>query len=717
MRNFKLVLLASILVIGQMVQADEGMWLPSLLSKVNVDQMYQMGAKLSADEIYNINSSSLKDAIIAIGYGSCTGEMVSAEGLFFTNHHCAYSDIQKHSTEEQNILRDGFWAMNKDEELPNTGKSVSFLIRVEDVTQQVLANVNPGMVDDERNDEINKVSNQLIDQAIKDTHYNARVRSIFRENQYLLFVYETFTDVRLVGVPPHFIGKFGGDTDNWMWPRHTGDFTLYRIYTAPDGKPADYSADNVPLKPRHFLPISLKGYEKGDFAMVMGYPGTTTRYLTANGVEDTMEKTNAVRINVRKAKLDIINEYMATSEKATIQYANKKQGSSNYYKYSIGQNKGIENLDVVAKKRAIENEFSTWVNQDDARTAKYGNALSLINEAYANNNDDKALEYINEAFLRGPEIFTYANSFNLLHGHLSSQSGKEVIAEDVENLKSKMAGFFKDYDSNTDQQIVAALTQIYADHVVPEYHPLFIQNIKTKFKGDYSKWAESVFRKSMMNNEQKVSRFLEQPKLSVLEKDPAFLASKEIYALRTKVDNDNKTDKTNLSVGYRLLMEGLMEMDADKNYYPDANGTMRLTYGTVGDYIPRDGVHYSYYTTLKGYIEKEIPGDSEFDVWPRLKELYHENNFGDYADTDGTLHTCFTTNNDITGGNSGSPVINANGELIGIAFDGNWEAMSGDIAFEPELQKCINVDIRFVIWVIDQFAGASHLVDEMILVK
>ncbi|MDA3928960.1 MAG: S46 family peptidase [Prolixibacteraceae bacterium] len=716
--NFKkLRLIVIVLLLVNTLHADEGMWLPSLLNKVNEDTMYELGAQLTSDQIYNINSSSLKDAVISLNGGSCTGELVSDEGLFLTNHHCGYGLIQKHSSEGNNILKDGFWAATKNDELTNPGYKASFLISVEDVTAKVLANVSEDMDEGERIDSINAISSELVENATEDTHYDAKVKSFYSNNQYLLFVYETFNDIRLVGAPPHFIGKFGGDTDNWMWPRHTGDFSMFRIYTGPDGLPAEFSEENIPLKPRHYLPISLKGYKENDFAMVMGYPGSTDRYLTSKGVEFTMDYTNDTRIKVRKEKLNIIRAYMATSEKASIQYASKAARSSNYYKYSIGQNKGLKNLDVVAKKKAIEEEFQAWVNQAEERKSKYGEAISLIEEAYRNSDDDKAIRFISEALLRGPEIFYAATRYEALRKQLESKSDEEAIEAAVVSLEERSASFFKDFNSDTDQKIVAALTKVFVDNVSEKYHPGFVKTIQKKYRGNYDAWAEAIFKKSFINDESAVAAFLANPKKRKIKNDPIFKISREILKIRLKAYDDNSDDKTKLNKGYRLFLAGLREMNKENSFYPNANSTMRLTYGSVGDYEPRDGVHYDYFTTLKGYIEKEIPGDSEFDVWPRLKELYYENNFGDYADSDGTLHTCFTSNNDITGGNSGSPVINGNGELIGIAFDGNWEAMSGDIAFEPELQKCINVDIRFVLWVIDTFAGASHLVDEMTLVK
>ena len=717
MRISKTLLFVLGLILVLTSPADEGMWLPSMINHVNIEKMHQMGAKLNAEDIISINSSGIKDAVISLNGGSCTGELVSAEGLFFTNHHCGYSQIQQHSSEDNNILRDGFWAATKADELSNAGMYVSFLVRVEDVTEKVLANISDDMNESQRRDSINKVNSELVRQATDSTFYNASVKSFFNDNQYILFVYETYRDVRLVGAPPHFIGKFGGDTDNWMWPRHTGDFALFRIYTSPDGAPANYSEENIPLKPRHFFHVSLKGYHDNDFAMVMGYPGTTNRYLTAGGVHFTMDIINMPRIKAREPKLNIIREYMATSDNATIKYATKHARSSNYYKYSIGQNRGIERLGVIERKQTIEEQFDSWINASDNRKTKYGEALSMINEAYQNINDDKAANYIYESFLNGPEIFSLAKNFDGLSNSLLKDNGNDYSSYSIERLKTRGQTFFKDYDTETDQRIVAALTQVYAENVDKKYHPEFIKEINTKFKGNYEAWAEKIFSQTFLNCPDSYMAFLDQPKSKILRKDPVYKATTEIYKQLSKARQDNVEHKELLDKGYRLFVQGLMEMNEDKTYYPDANSTMRLTFGTIGGYEPRDGVFYNYHTTLKGYIEKEIPGHREFNVWPRLKELYYAGDFGDYADENGSLHTCFISNNDITGGNSGSPVINANGELIGIAFDGNWEAMSGDIVFEPELQKCINVDIRFVLWVIDKFAGATHLIDEMKLVK
>ena len=717
MRKLNLVLLLTVIFSGW-ASADEGMWLPSLIYKLNITDMQKEGLELSAEDIYSINNSSLKDAVVALDRGSCTAELVSKDGLLLTNHHCGFDEIQTHSSVEHDYLRDGFWAMSREEELSNPGKTVTFLVSVEDVTSQVLADVTDAMSDNERNKIVRNVSSELEKKAKGDTHYETYVRSFFNSNKYYLFVVETFKDIRLVGAPPQALGKFGGDTDNWMWPRHTNDFSMFRVYCGPDGKPAEYAKDNIPYQPKHFLPVSLKGVDKGDFAMIMGYPGRTNRYETSYGVKNTMEVTNEVRIEVREKLLDIWSEYMSTSQKARIQYASKHARSSNYYKYSIGQNKGLTNLNVIGKKQEIEKEFTTWVNADKSRSEKYGKALSMIESSYNNVESDKARAYMQEALMRGPEIFMFANrAQSLLELLEKPDENKEKIDRIADSMKKRMDDYFKDYDAATDQKVVGTLLKLYADKNAPQYYPDFFIGIQKKYKGDFSKYATKLFENSIFDSKEELTAFLEKPSLKVLKKDMALIAADDIFSkYREMTDNAGESQKKR-SEGERLFVAGLMEMQPDKVFYPDANSTMRLTYGKVDDYEPRDGVTYNYFTTTDGYLEKEIPGDDEFDVPERMKQLLIDRDYRKYADKDGSLHTCFITNNDITGGNSGSPVINGKGELIGIAFDGNWEAMSGDIAFEPELQRCINVDIRFVLWVIDVYAGATHLVDEMEIVR
>ena len=713
MKRFLAIVAFIQVITPAMVKADEGMWLPALVEKLNITQMKEKGLSLDAEEIYSINHSSLKDAVVALDHGSCTAELISAEGLLLTNHHCGFDEIQEHSTVDHDYLKNGFWAKTKEEELANPGKSASFLIKFEDVTEKIMPELNEQMTADERNKKVRELSSKIEKEASADTHYEARVQALYNDNKYYLFVYETFRDIRLVGAPPQSMGKFGGDTDNWMWPRHTADFSMFRIYCGKDGKPAAYSKDNVPYKPKHHLPISLKGYKMNDFAMVLGYPGSTNRYKTSHGIEYTMNVTNPIRIKTRGEKQRVMQEFMSTSRKARIMYSAKYARSSNYYKYSIGQNQGLENLNVLEKKKQLEDKFTQWVNADAQRKAKYGDALNMIADAYKNLDDEIAFEYMIESMVRGPEIFYFAYRTRPLYDALKSDKNSEHINLASERVKGGLDEFFKDYDSETDQKIAAALFKTYQENVAPQYHPPFFKIVKAKYGNDFEKYTKELYAKSIFGSQDRLVDFFETPKAKVLEKDPLFQVSLEIFRMMGLIGDETSKTAEALAKGNRLFVGGLLEMEADKKFYPDANSSMRLTYGTVGDYIPRDGVKYSYYTTLQGYLEKEIPGDDEFDVPAKLKELYAAKDFGRYADADGTLRTCFTTNNDITGGNSGSPVINAKGELIGVAFDGNWEAMSGDIAFENELQKCINVDIRFVLWTIDKMGGAQNLIDEM----
>ncbi len=716
MRKLNLILLISIFMVGSAV-AKEGMWLPSLIHKLNIKTMQDMGCELSAEDIYSINHSSLKDAVVALDRGSCTAEVISKDGLLLTNHHCGFGEIQQHSSVEHDYLQDGFWARSKEEELPNPGKTVTFLISVEDVTAKVLADVTDEMSESERNTQIDQVVRQLEKEAKGDSHYEVYIRDFFKANQYFLFVTETFKDVRLVGAPPQALGKFGGDTDNWMWPRHTNDFSMFRIYCAPDGTPAEYSEDNVPYQPKHHLPISLKGVKENDFAMVFGYPGSTNRYKTSWGIDYTMKVTNTARILAREKKLEIISDYMATSQKAKIQYASKHARSANYYKNAIGQNEALTKLGIIAQKQKLEKQFTDWVNANTDRKAKYGEALPLIEESYQDVEAEKAMEYAAEALLRGPEIFMFAYRANQLADLLEKpEENKDKIEAFAGKLEESLDAFYKDYDAATDEKIVAALMKIYADNISSNYYPSFFSEIQNKYKGNYAKYTEKMFKKSIFDNQEELTAFLENPSLKTLEKDMVFQAAVDIFDMYRSTSMGLRSGNEKLLKGRRLFVAGLMEMQPDKKFYPDANSTMRLTYGTVMPYDPRDGVTYKYYTTTNGYLEKEIPGDYEFDVPKRMKELLLDKDFGEYADADGKLHTCFITDNDITGGNSGSPVINGKGELIGIAFDGNWEAMSGDLDFEENLQRCINVDIRFVLWVVDIYAGAQNLIDEMTII-
>lgn len=693
-------------------RADEGMWLLPLIEKLNIGTMTEMGLKLTAEDIYSINQASLKDAIVIFG-GGCTAEIVSPQGLLLTNHHCGYGQIQNHSTVEHDYLNNGFWAMSKEEELPNPGLSVTFLVRIDDVTGRVLGKVKPDMTEAARREAIQAESSAISAEAIKETHYNARVQPFYGGNQYFLLVYEVYSDVRLVGTPPNSIGKYGHDTDNWMWPRHTGDFSVFRVYMSPDGKPAQYSKDNVPLKPKHYLPVSIKNLQKNDFAMVMGYPGTTTRYMTSYEVDEAMKITNANRIKVRGLRQEIWMKDMMKDPKINIQYASKYSGSSNYWKFSIGQNEGLTRLRTAEKKAAFEAGFMKWVKADAARTSKYGNALSLIENAVKGRAEKyNALQFGQEAFRGSMEMIGFAGQMTALEEALAGKD-KEKIEGMISRLKRSMETFYGDYNYPTDQAATKAMIKLYREDIDSRFWPSFYTRIDTKFRGNVDAFVDNIFAKSVFTTPEKLSAFLEAPSLKVLQKDPAFIVAKSIDEVRTALQKDISGFNDDLAKGQRLFMAGVMEYQPDKTQYPDANFTMRLTYGQVLDYYPYDAVHYNWYTTLDGVVQKYRPGDYEFDLPKRLIDLNNKREYGRYASPDGYMPVCFITNNDITGGNSGSPVINGNGELIGLAFDGNWEAMTGNIAFEPDLQRCICVDIRYVLWVIDIYSGAGYLLEEM----
>lgn len=714
MKKISVLTICIVFFFSNSLRADEGMWLLPLLEKLNIGTMTEMGLKLTADDIYSLNHSSLKDAVVIFGRG-CTAEIVSDKGLLLTNHHCGYGNIQNHSTPEHNYLEDGFWAKNLADELPNPNLSVTFLIRIEDVTAEVEEALGD-LKDQERMAKFNEVNQKITSRATEGTHYTASIRPFYGGNQYYLLVYEEYRDVRFVGAPPSSIGKFGYDTDNWMWPRHTGDFSIFRVYMSPDGKPAEYSPDNIPLTPKYFFPISIKGYKDEDFAMVMGYPGSTERYVTSYEIDELMKIQNPNRVKIRGVRQEIIWADMMADEKVNIQYASKYSGSSNYWKYSIGQNQGLESLKVKDKKLKEEKAFMEWVNSELSRKEKYGDALDLIKTAVASREkQSNANQYIQECLLRGSEIISFANQFRQLNDALTAED-QEKINELVTRARGASANFFKDYNAPTDLKVVKAMLKLFMEDIQPEYQPEYLKQIKEKYKGNYDKFVDQMFAKSIFANETKVSAFLDNPSKKVLDKDPAFQAALSINQKFTELQQQVAPLAVQLAQGSKKYIAGLMEMYPEKVFYPDANFTMRLTYGNVCDYYPRDAVQYDYVTTLSGVIEKEDPDNYEFIVDPKLKELFNEKDYGRYGE-DGKMIVCFTTDNDITGGNSGSPVLNGNGELIGLAFDGNWEAMSGDIVFEPELQRCINVDIRYVLFVIDKFAGATNLINEMNIVE
>lgn len=701
---------------GFTAKSDEGMWLPFLLGK-KYAEMQRLGLKLTPEQLYDINNASLKDAIVQLDGGGCTGEMISAQGLLLTNHHCGYGEIQAHSTTDHNYLEDGFWAYKMKEELVNPGKTASFLVRIEDVTEAVLEEVTDDMSESDRGQKISSVRKKIVAEATKDTHYNATVKSMFSGNEYYLFVYETFKDVRLVGAPPSSIGKFGGDTDNWVWPRHTGDFSIFRVYTAPDGTPAEYAKENIPYSPKHFLPVSIKGVKENDYAMIWGYPGTTDRYLSSYGVKQKMDELNPVTVKLRGMKMDIMKEEMNKDEAIKIQYASKIAGIGNFWKKDREESKALKALKVVDQKKTLEDRFDEWVNANEERKTKYGSVTSDFAEIYKLKSDKKyavAWWYIVETtFFQGAEILLFAREHQMLQGMLEQKKDVKAV---IEEMKVSDMAHWKDYNSTIDRNILATMFEQYYNDMPKDLHPAVFATIEKKFKGDFNAYAEYVFKKSVFASKESLNAFYAKPKAKTLAKDPAVAAMNDLFDVFRKMGMAQGADEERLMKSKRLFIAGLREMDKDKYYYPNANSTMRVTYGIVDDYSPRDAVQYDLITFLDGVMEKEDPDNDEFIVSPKLKELYDKKDYGPYG-MNGKMPVCFLTNHDITGGNSGSPVINANGELIGTAFDGNSEAMSSDIQFNPDLQRTIVCDIRYVLFVMDKYAGAQNLIDELKIVK
>ena len=712
------------ILFAQLSFAGEGMWLPMLLKKLNYADMQNQGLKLTAEQLYDINNSSIKDAIVGLGrpewegqFNFCSGEIISEKGLFLTNHHCGYGAIQTLSTAENNYLRDGFWAMSLDEE-KSAGFSVSILQKMDDVTSIVLNGINNKTDEKERTALIKTRMDSLKKDVEKDSLITAVVKSFFQGNEYYIFHYKVFEDVRFVGAPPSAIGKFGGDTDNWMWPRHTGDFSMFRIYADKNNNPAPYSEANVPYSPKHFLPISLKGVKKEDFAMIYGFPGSTDRFLTSYGVELAVEIDQPSRVKIRRKKLDLYEEGMERDEATRLKYSAKHSSVSNYWKYFIGQTAGLKRLKVYDKKKKEEDTFQTWANLTEDRKEIYGNVINDFARSYEELSKYKLIgNYISEA-ISGIEILSYSRNFTRLEKILSEkESDKEKLSNTISSLREGVDAYFKDYDKDIDMKVLAAMLDLYHHDLKEEQQPKYVVDLIHKNKEDFNKISASIFEKSIFSSPESVNAFLDKPSLKKLQNDPAYKLFNEIRE-KYNVEIAPKLQEISnaLSITNRLYIDGLRQMNASKIYYPDANSTMRVSYGKIQDYYPRDAVYYNYITTLNGVMEKEDSTNHEFIVPARLRELYEKRDYGKYGEN-GDLVINFISSNDITGGNSGSPVINGNGELIGTAFDGNWEAMSGDIAFEPELQRTISVDIRYTLFIIDKYSNAGYLLDEMKLVE
>ncbi|HLP06327.1 MAG TPA: S46 family peptidase, partial [Paludibacter sp.] len=650
--------------------------------------------------------ASLKDAVVVFGNG-CTGVMVSNQGLLFTNHHCGYETIQQHSSVEHNYLKNGFTAEKLEDEIPSPGLTVKFLVRIEDMTERVLALLPETLTGKERADKLDSITSSIQKEAVKGTGYIAKLKPFYSGNQFYLFVFEEFTDIRFAYAPPEAIGKFGGDTDNWMWPRHTGDFSVFRVYCTPDGKPAPYSKDNVPYSPKKFATVSNKGYKPGDYTMIMGNPGTTVRYLTSWGIANRMNSANQAMIDVRGAKQDVWRSFMVADEAINIAYASKYARSSNYWKNSIGMNKAIDKLGVLDEKRKQEAEFTTWMNQTPERQAKYKYVLKTIEDSYNTIYPyGRAMNYLRESLLNGVEMPRMAATMNNLV--------KNKLPED--SLLAKVNNLYKDYNPKVDEATLVAMLDIYKKSVDADAWPEAYTQIQKKFKGDYKRFAQYLYKKSVFSTPEKITQAIKKQETDFSE-DPALVFAIDVINTNTLIKSKGYTKAIEkLADAERLYLEGIMAMAAEKGIalYPDANSTMRLTYGTVGGYSPADAVEYNYYTTTKGILEKEVPGNWEFDVPPTEKKAIVDQDYAAYLDTKtGKMHVAFLSNNDITGGNSGSPIFNAKGELLGLAFDGNWEAMSGDIVFEPDLQRTINVDVRFIMFIMDKVGGATRLLNEL----
>ena len=714
----KLILCLAAAVVSLTAAADEGMWLLPYLQKMNIGDMKAKGCQLTAEDIYSVNHGSLKDAIVIFGNG-CTGEVVSPEGLVFTNHHCGYGSIQALSSVEHDYLKDGFWAMSNEEELPAPGLTVTFIRRIIDVTPEVLGNI-PSIAKGEERSEMEDKNIEALYEKLRAENpgMTINIQPFFGGNQYFAFVMEVYRDIRLVGTPPTSIGKFGGETDNWMWPRHTGDFSMFRIYADKDGNPAEYSAENVPLKVKKHLTISLKGLQEGDYAMIMGFPGSTSRYLTESEVRLRMEGINVPRITVREERQNILRKEMAASDKVRIQYASKFAGSSNYWKNSIGMNKAIVDNKVLETKAEQEAKFAAFAKEK--QNADYAAVVGKINEYVKRVTPLRTqLTYFTETFRSGIE-FTLTSKMEALQDLATAlqKNKKKDVEKAIATLKEAYADIHnKDYDHEVDRKVAKVLLPLYAEKVPAEALPDFYQTVKNAFKGDYNAYVDALYNNSIFANEKNFNAFIENPTVEAINKDLsaeyAAAVSKKYKELADKLDQANG----DINLLHKTYVRGLCEMYAPTPKAPDANFTIRLTYGNVKAYDPKDGVHYKYYTTLKGVMEKEDPNNPEFVVPAKLKELYATKNYGRYALPNGEMPTCFLTTNDITGGNSGSPVMNGNGELIGAAFDGNWESLSGDINFDNNLQRCIAVDIRYVLFIVEKLGGCKNLIDEMTIVE
>ncbi len=682
-------------------RADEGMWLLPLLQQMNGKAMADLGCRLTPDQIYSINHSSLKDAVVHFG-GGCTGEMISKEGLLVTNHHCGYSSIQGLSTPEHNYLEDGYWAMNRKQELPVPGLSVTFLESMTDVTDAINNAADPAAVRERL----------VSDAQAANPGCRVNISAYYNQNVFYLLVYKVYTDIRFVGAPPASLGKFGGETDNWMWPRHTCDFSMFRVYAGKDNQPAAYSESNVPYVPKQALKVSLRGVKEGDFTFIMGYPGSTQRFQTADQLEAMMDRYG-VAVKARTERLAVMWDGMEADPNVRLQYANKYAGSANGWKKWQGEQLAFDKLNIIGRERQKEADFMAWVNQDKTRQAKYGQALKKISDAVASTRQAQ-----HDTYVLSESISTIGplSIYSTVQRALPATTGSSQTPASVDAAIDRGIAAFKDFNDPLERRMAVAMLEFYRENANPEFYPTEIGDFATM---DFEKYVDYLFDNSKFSSAEKLQACKGSTREELFDPtDPVIVLNNDMAQQLLKiVRQSTNTPQGNLAEGSKEFAAGLLEWKKGEPSYPDANSTMRLTYGTVKPYSPKDGVSYWYYTTLNGVMEKEKPDDYEFRVPAKLKELYKARDYGQYANADGDIPTCFLSNNDITGGNSGSPVLDADGALIGLAFDGNWESMSSDVMFEPDLQRCINVDIRYVLFVMDKFGGAGYLLNEMEILR
>ncbi|MBU3681459.1 MAG: S46 family peptidase [Flavobacterium sp.] len=716
MKKIIVSFLVGILLLPMSVKADEGMWFLMFIERLNHRDMQKMGLQLTAEEIYSINNHSLKDAIVQFN-GGCTAEIISKDGLVLTNHHCGYDAIAELSSAEKNYLKDGYWAENRAAEMKPSSLFVRFFVRMDDCTKRILAKVNNQMSEAEREKAIAAEMALIEKENNEGGKYTVSVRPFFQGNEFYYFVYQDYKDVRLVGTPPESLGKYGGDTDNWEWPRHTADFSMFRVYADKDGNPADYSANNVPLQPKHYLPVNMSGVKENDYAMILGYPGRTNRWLPAGGIEQNVKFAYPAWVEGAKTGMDNMKKYMDQSAALRLVYASKFAGTANYWKNRQGMIDALTKFETAKSKAAQEAKFDKWA-QKPANKAKYGTVVKNINAYYALTNEKARHDNYLQQLLRTTFFGTISRTMGRqLDGYVKADAAKRAqMAPGILEMASEM---YKEMYLPAEKDLLAAQLNVYAAKSTGYAVSPLVEKVGKENGGDFTKYAHACIDLSLYSSLDKVKAFLDAPAQGVLDNDPLQVLSADLLAhLASKSDAIAKA-QNDFGAAYRLLVEGLRESKIGSIKYPDANSTLRLTYGKVKA-LPadkRNDAKINNYTTMEGLVKKYKKGDEEFDLPQRIIDMYNAKDYGRFADKDGSLHVNFLTDNDITGGNSGSPVLNGKGELIGLAFDGNIEAMAGDVIFDNKLQRTINVDIRFVLWVIENYSGAKHIVDEMTLVK